>query len=118
MFTNNTPTAANTQHTFTFNALLELDSTQTISGATLTFNFGDGTTATATTSSTGIATVTHQCARRLLSAPATPHCWIGYKVGVGCAAVQTVVLVNASTVWTHHDGVRQAAINCHMRLGR
>lgn len=62
MFTNNTPTAANTQHTFTFNALLELDSTQTISGATVTFRFGDGSSATATTGTNGIATVTHMYA--------------------------------------------------------
>ena len=62
MFTNNTPTAANNQHTFTFNALLELDSTQTISGATVTFRFGDGSSATATTGTNGIATVTHMYA--------------------------------------------------------
>ncbi|KAK9839695.1 hypothetical protein WJX81_006711 [Elliptochloris bilobata] len=61
-FTNNTPIAANTQHTFTFNALLELDSLQTILGATLVFNFGDGTSATATTGTNGIATVTHKYA--------------------------------------------------------
>ena len=62
LFTNNTPVAANTQHTFTYNALLNLDSLQPIAGATLNFFFGDGTSASGTTGSNGIATVTHQCA--------------------------------------------------------
>lgn len=62
LFTNNTPVAANTQHTFTYNALLDLDSLQPIAGATLVFNFGDGTSASGTTGTNGIATVTHQCA--------------------------------------------------------
>ena len=70
LFTNNTPVAANTQHTFTFNALLELDSLQPIAGATLVFSFGDGTKASGTTGSNGIASVTHQCAPCAMAAGA------------------------------------------------
>jgi hypothetical protein len=67
------PTSANTDHTFAFTALLQLDSTMLAGGQAINFDFGDGTSQTAVTSDNGVALAAHQCAPPRSKRPSTPR---------------------------------------------